>query len=115
MWWLSAPAVFIACLADAIRIVSVFVSEYNEVRLHSALGYVTPMDMLVGRQQAIFDARDAKLELARQQRALARQQQRMKRTADTTEQKIEPANSLPQTTAILKLTGRRIRLCGDAT
>lgn len=58
---------------DARRVVSNFVKEYNEVRLHSALGYVTPADMLAGRQQAIFASRDAKLEAARQQRAKARQ------------------------------------------
>ena len=30
-----------------------FVTEYNTVRLHSAIGYVTPQDMLEGRQAAI--------------------------------------------------------------
>lgn len=57
---------------DAIRVVTEFVREYNEDRLHSALGYVTPADMLAGRQQAIFDARDAKLKAAREARAKAR-------------------------------------------
>jgi putative transposase len=88
-------------MADAIRIVTVFVSEYNEVRLHSALGYVTPMDMLAGRQQAIFAARDAKLELARQQRAEARQRQRqrLEKTASQAKPEINPINLHSQTTS----------------
>lgn len=36
-------------IEDARRIVAVFVEEYNEMRLHSAIGYVTPRDMLEGR------------------------------------------------------------------
>ena len=63
-------------LEDAKRVVSEFVQKYNEVRLHSALGYITPADMLAGRHKQIFAERDAKLELARQRRAEARQQQR---------------------------------------
>ena len=61
---------------DARRIVSRFVEEYNEQRLHSALGYVTPRDMLEGRQAAIHAERDRKLEAAREQRATARSQSR---------------------------------------
>ena len=52
-------------LEDARRVVDAFVTEYNSVRLHSSLGYVTPLDVLQGREQQIFDERDAKLELAR--------------------------------------------------
>ena len=48
--------------------------HYNTVRLHSAIGYVTPQDMLAGRQTEIHAARDRKLEQARQQRQLRRQQ-----------------------------------------
>lgn len=61
---------------DAVRIVTKFVTEYNEVRLHSAIGYITPHDMLAGRQQEIQDARDAKLAEAREKRAQARAQHR---------------------------------------
>jgi putative transposase len=39
--------------------------HYNTVRLHSAIGYVTPQDMLAGRQAEIHAARDRKLEEAR--------------------------------------------------
>jgi putative transposase len=40
------------------------VDHYNTVRLHSAIGYVTPHDMLAGRQAEIHAARDRKLELS---------------------------------------------------
>ena len=42
------------------------------IRLHSAIGYVTPLAMLERRQQAIFDERDRKLEQARELRAKTR-------------------------------------------
>jgi transposase InsO family protein len=67
-------------LDDAKRGVEKFVTEYNTVRLHSAVGYVTPQAMLEGRQQAIFDERDRKLEQARQRRAEARAADRMNAT-----------------------------------
>lgn len=57
-----------ASLDEARRFVAAFVGHYNGVRLHSAIGYVTPNDMLAGRQQAIWDARDARLEQARELR-----------------------------------------------
>src|SRR5437016_14327053 len=38
-------------LEDARRVVAEFVEHYNTVRLHSALGYVTPKDRLEGRHQ----------------------------------------------------------------
>jgi hypothetical protein len=48
--------------------------HYNMVRLHSAIGYVTPQDRLAGRQAEIHAARDRKLEEARSQRQLRRRQ-----------------------------------------
>jgi hypothetical protein len=53
---------------DARRVVSEFVDHYNEVRLHSALGYVTPKDRLEGRHLEIYRIRDEKLEAARERR-----------------------------------------------
>ncbi len=47
--------------------------HYNTVRLHSAIGYVTPLAKLEGREQAIFDARDRKLDAARERRKQQRQ------------------------------------------
>ena len=59
---------------DARRLIGQYVDHYNTVRLHSAIGYVTPADMLAGRQAEIHAARDRKLEEARRQRQLRRQQ-----------------------------------------
>jgi len=50
------------------------VDRYNYVRLHSAIGYLTPSDMLAGRQAEIHAERDRRLEKARQQRQLRRRQ-----------------------------------------
>jgi transposase InsO family protein len=61
---------------DARRLVTKYVEHYNEVRLHSAIGYVTPRDRLEGRQQTIWDERDRKLAAAREQRQARRQDQR---------------------------------------
>jgi putative transposase len=47
---------------------------YNNVRLNSAIGYITPKDMLAGRQQEIHAARDRKLEAARKRRQIRRKQ-----------------------------------------
>ncbi len=52
-------------LEDAQRLVTAFVSYYNHERLHSAIGFVTPADRLAGRAEAIWAARDEKLEAAR--------------------------------------------------
>jgi len=54
--------------------VSAYVDHYNTVRLNSATGYITPKDMLAGRQQEIQAERDRKLEAARKQRQTRRQQ-----------------------------------------
>jgi len=62
-------------LEEARRLVSDFILPYNTVRLHSAIGYVTPKDKLDGRQKEIQDARDRKLAEARQRRKEARQTQ----------------------------------------
>jgi putative transposase len=59
---------------DARRLIASYVDHYNTVRLHSAIGFVTPNDMLAGRQAEIHAARDRKLEEARRQRQLRRQQ-----------------------------------------
>jgi transposase InsO family protein len=60
-------------LEDARRLVENFVAYYNHVRLHSAIGYVTPADKLAGREAVIFAERDRKLTQAREQRARKRQ------------------------------------------
>jgi hypothetical protein len=45
---------------------------YQEVRLHSAIGYVTLADKLAGREPVIFAERDRKLDAARERRKAAR-------------------------------------------
>lgn len=59
---------------EATRRVSDYVHHYNETRLHSAIGYVTPADKLAGRAESIHDARDKRLEEARERRRKKRQQ-----------------------------------------
>lgn len=55
-------------LDDAREVVGNFVENYNNIRLHSAIGYVTPMDKLLGNEKAIFNRRDEKLHQARESR-----------------------------------------------
>jgi len=62
-------------LEDAREVVDEFVHHYNTVRLHSAIGYITPEAKLEGREQQIFKDRDAKLEAAREARKVKRRQQ----------------------------------------
>ena len=49
-------------LDDGLRVAARYVDYYKTVHPHSAIGYVTPQTPLEGRQQAIFDARDKKLD-----------------------------------------------------
>ena len=55
-------------LDDARRVVDQFVRYYNDVRLHSAIGYVAPKDRLSGQDQDILVERKRKLAQARRQR-----------------------------------------------
>jgi putative transposase len=59
-------------LDAARRYIAAYVAHYNTIRLHSALGYVTPADKLAGLDVEIFAERDRKLEEARDRRAMAR-------------------------------------------
>jgi transposase InsO family protein len=61
-------------LEEARRVVTTFVEYYNRERLHSAIGFITPADMLAGRAETIWTARDQKLEAARARRRIAWQQ-----------------------------------------
>jgi putative transposase len=62
-------------LDDARRLVTNYILHYNTVRLHSAIGYVTPQAKLEGRDKAIHEARDRKLADAREQRQKLRSTQ----------------------------------------
>jgi len=68
-------------LDDALRIVGRYVEHYNQVRLHSAIGYVAPADKLAGRENEIFAARDRKLAEARQRRKEQRATARLQNVA----------------------------------
>jgi len=59
-------------LSDAQRLVTDFVDHYNNRRLHSAIGYITPADKLQGRAETILAQRDAKLAAARDARKAMR-------------------------------------------
>jgi len=63
-------------VGEARRAVAAVVTRYNELRLHSAIGYVTPKTRLEGREQEVFAERDRKLEEARRRRAEARARER---------------------------------------
>jgi len=54
-------------LSDAQRLVTDFVDHYNNTRLHSAIGYITPKDKLEGRAETIL----AQRELAQRESKLA--------------------------------------------
>lgn len=59
-------------IEEAIKRVTDYVEHYNNVRLHSAIDYVTPADKLAGRAKQINEARDRKLEAARELRRAKR-------------------------------------------
>jgi len=55
-------------IEDARRVTGEFIDRYNDVRLHSAIGYIAPRDKLEGRSAAIFAERKRKLSEARERR-----------------------------------------------
>lgn len=62
-------------LDEARQLVKTYVAHYNTVRLHSAIGYITPQDKLEGRAKAIQKRRRQKLSAAQayRQQVYARQ------------------------------------------
>ena len=59
-------------LDAAKRAIAAFIDDYDNRRLHSALGYVTPADKLAGKEEEIFSMRDKRIEQARLERAQRR-------------------------------------------
>ena len=55
-------------LEEARRLMERFVAYYNGVRLHSAIGYIAPLDFMAGKAPEIWSERDRKLEQAREAR-----------------------------------------------
>lgn len=62
---------------EAKKIVAEYVRHYNEERLHSAIGYIAPKDMLQGRREEIHKLREIKLEKARHKRKQKRERARL--------------------------------------
>jgi putative transposase len=60
-------------LDDARRRVAEYIASYNTVRLHSAIYFLTPDDVLNGRMKARLDERQRKLDAAAALRRLERQ------------------------------------------
>lgn len=57
---------------QAQKVIAEYVKYYNEERLHSALGYVTPRDYLDGKKSEIHENRDRKMKEAREARVAIR-------------------------------------------
>jgi transposase InsO family protein len=74
-------------LEEARRLIVQFVTHYNEVRLHSAIDYITPKDKLQGRADQILQDRDRKLQQAREGRQRKRQLQHAAQAMAGTEPK----------------------------
>ena len=67
---------------EFIRICGIrYVEHYNQVRLHSAIGYLAPADKLAGREGEIFAVRDRKLAEARKRRKAQREATRLQAVA----------------------------------
>ena len=58
---------------EARRWLGAYIEHYNSRRLNSAISYVTPRDMMEGRQKQILQAREEKLAAARERRRQKRQ------------------------------------------
>ncbi len=100
-------------LEDARRLVTDYVAYYNEVRLHSAIGYVTPKDKLLGNDAAIHAERDRKLAEARERRKQMRQarHEQLQARADASRPAIDfaavrAAVSIAQVLALLGFVAR---------
>ena len=66
----------ILSIEDARKVIERYINVYNSQRLHSAIGWITPLDKLRGREFEIFEQRDKKLETAREKRKIARRWER---------------------------------------
>lgn len=56
-------------IADARRIIAEFIAYYNDKRLHSAVDYIAPLNILLGKREEIIKMRCEKLALARAKRS----------------------------------------------
>ena len=63
---------YIVDFEDGCRLISAFVEYSNTQRLHSAIGSITPVDKLNGREALIFHQCEDKPRAARQRRQVLR-------------------------------------------
>lgn len=77
-------------LEDAERIISKYIDDYNNIRLHSAIGYVPPMLKLEGKEQELLGQRTQKLKAAAELRQRTHQMDVLK------ESKRNPFSSLEE-------------------
>jgi len=102
-------------LDDARRLVTEFTDHYNNTRLHSAIGYVTPKDKLEGRAADILQERDRKLAEARERRRAMRQAEQARRINVSAGVDAKPAIDFAAVraaitmAAVLQLLGCRIQ------
>lgn len=96
-------------LEDARHIVTEYVAYYNDVRLHSAIGYLTPNDRLAGRHVEIVAERDRKLVEARERRKHMRhdRHERLEQRADASHPAIDftAVRAAVSIAAVLELLG----------
>jgi putative transposase len=99
------------CVEEARRLVCDYIARYNTERLHSAIGYITPKDMLDGKAKTISDERDRKLDEARDRRkkdrAAAEQRKKDSPPVEATRPPIdfEMVRTLISIAAVLQLLG----------
>jgi len=67
-------------LDEARSIIAKYIEHYNNIRLHSAIGYVAPADKLSGKDKEILKERDRKLEAARELRKQKRGENDLSKT-----------------------------------
>lgn|GEM_PF-2260143 len=75
-WWTlssTGTSAVLIKISSSKRLVTEFVNYYNTKRLHSSIGYVAPVDKLLGKEEEIFRARDQKPHAARAERRQLRE------------------------------------------
>jgi len=93
-------------LEDARKAVSEFVDYYNNERLHSAIGYISPKDKLEGHCDTILAQREQKLNDARQKRKQRREEARSKTNSVESQQNTKKDLTKTEPSEIISTTGK---------